>query len=450
MAFYAGALVRDPAMANPTIVVLTDRNDLDDQLFGTFARCQDLLRQAPVQAAKRADLRKKLAVQSGGVVFTTIQKFLPEERGDRHPVLSNRRNVVVIADEAHRSQYDFIDGFARHMRDALPQASFVGFTGTPVESGDRHTRAVFGDYISIYDVQRAVEDRATVPIYYENRLARLSLDEAERPRIDPGLRGSHRRRGGGPQGAAEDQVGATRSGGGRRAAHRVGRQGHRRALREPHGSDGRQGDDRVHEPPHLHRPPSPVGGAAARLAPGRRRQGRHEGGDDRGGLRPARLAAAHPQQAAPGGAGQSLPRPRRPLPGGHRARHVAHRLRRPEPAHHVRGQAHARPRADAGHRAGQPGVQGQAGRPGGGLSGPRECTPSGARHLHRERRHRPNGPRPERGGGVDAGEARGSAAPCSTASIGASGSKAGRRSAWPCCRRPRSTSLPRKAARSAA
>ena len=185
MAFYAGSIVREPAMANPTIVVLTDRNDLDDQLFGTFARCQDVLRQPPMQAANRADLRRKLAVQSGGVVFTTIQKFFPEERGDRHPVLSERRNIVVIADEAHRSQYDFIDGFAAHMRDALPQASFVGFTGTPVESGDKNTRAVFGDYISIYDIQRAVEDKATVPIYYENRLAKLSLDEGERPNIDP-------------------------------------------------------------------------------------------------------------------------------------------------------------------------------------------------------------------------------------------------------------------------
>ena len=186
MAFYAGAIVREPAMENPTIVVLTDRNDLDDQLFGTFARCQDILRQPPVQAANRADLCKKLAVQSGGVIFTTIQKFFLEEaaRGDRHPVLSERRNIVVIADEAHRSQYDFIDGFARHMRDALPKASFVGFTGTPVESGDKHTRNVFGDYISIYDIQRAVEDKATVPIYYENRLAKLSLDEGERPHID--------------------------------------------------------------------------------------------------------------------------------------------------------------------------------------------------------------------------------------------------------------------------
>ena len=181
MAFYAGRIIREPAMANPTLVVLTDRNDLDDQLFSTFSRCSDLLRQPPVQAASRADLRGKLAVASGGVVFTTIQKFFPEEQGDRHPVLSERSNIVVIADEAHRSQYDFIDGFARHMRDALPQASFIGFTGTPIEQKDANTRAVFGDYISVYDIQRAVEDQATVPIYYESRLAELHLDpEAER------------------------------------------------------------------------------------------------------------------------------------------------------------------------------------------------------------------------------------------------------------------------------
>lgn len=184
MAFYAGRIIRDPAMGNPTIVVLTDRNDLDDQLFGVFSRCRDLLRQPPSQAESRADLRKLLSVEAGGVVFTTIHKFLPEERGDRHPALSDRRNVVVIADEAHRSQYDFIDGFARHMRDALPNASFIGFTGTPIEKKDANTRAVFGDYISVYDIQRAVEDGATVPIYYESRLAKLSLKESERPRID--------------------------------------------------------------------------------------------------------------------------------------------------------------------------------------------------------------------------------------------------------------------------
>ena len=184
MAFYAGALVRHPDMENPTIVVLTDRNDLDDQLFSTFSRCSELLRQDPAQAESRADLRQKLSVNVGGVVFTTIQKFFPEERGDSHPVLSERRNIVVIADEAHRSQYDFIDGYARHMRDALPNASFLGFTGTPIELEDANTRGVFGDYISVYDIHRSQEDGATVPIYYENRLAKLALDENEKPNID--------------------------------------------------------------------------------------------------------------------------------------------------------------------------------------------------------------------------------------------------------------------------
>ena len=184
MAFYAGALVRHPDMENPTIIVLTDRNDLDDQLFGTFSRCSELLRQDPAQAESRADLRKKLSVNVGGVVFTTIQKFFPEEKGDSHPVLSERRNIVVIADEAHRSQYDFIDGYARHMRDALPNASFLGFTGTPIELEDANTRAVFGDYISVYDIHRSQEDGATVPIYYESRLAKLALDEDEKPNID--------------------------------------------------------------------------------------------------------------------------------------------------------------------------------------------------------------------------------------------------------------------------
>ncbi len=184
MAFYAGTIIRVPEMENPTIVVLTDRNDLDDQLFGTFSRCRDLLRQNPAQAESREDLRNRLSVESGGVVFTTIQKFFPEEKGDRHPLLSERNNIVVIADEAHRSQYDFVDGFARHMRDALPNASFVGFTGTPIELRDANTRAVFGDYISIYDIRRSVEDGATVPIYYESRLAKLSLDRDDKPFID--------------------------------------------------------------------------------------------------------------------------------------------------------------------------------------------------------------------------------------------------------------------------
>jgi type I restriction enzyme R subunit len=185
MAFYAGRLILNPAMENPTIVVIADRNDLDGQLFATFARCRDLLRCDPEQAESRADLREKLRRGSGGVVFTTIQKFMPEKKGDRHPVLSERRNIVVIADEAHRSQYDFIDGLARHLHDALPNASSIGFTGTPIEKTDANTRAVFGDYISIYDIQRAVTDGATVPIYYERRLAKLELKPSERPRIDP-------------------------------------------------------------------------------------------------------------------------------------------------------------------------------------------------------------------------------------------------------------------------
>jgi type I restriction enzyme R subunit len=187
MAFFAGKLIAEPVLANPTIVVLTDRLDLDGQLFGVFSRCSDLLRQTPKQADSRAELRQLLTRAGGGVVFTTIQKFMPEQRGDRYPMLSDRRNIVVIADEAHRSQYDFIDGFARHMRDALPNATFVGFTGTPLELDDRDTRAVFGDYVDRYDIRRAVEDEATVPIYYESRLAKLDLPKEARPRLDVGF-----------------------------------------------------------------------------------------------------------------------------------------------------------------------------------------------------------------------------------------------------------------------
>jgi len=214
MAFYAGRVVAHPAMGNPTLVVITDRNDLDDQLFTTFSRCKDLLRQTPVQARDREHLRELLQVSSGGVIFTTIQKFNPEgmtpgprERAEpgvapkalgaqssaRFPLLSDRKNVVVIADEAHRSQYGFKAtlkdgafkvGFAKHLRDGLPNASFIGFTGTPIEAEDKDTRKVFGDYISIYDIQRAVEDGATVPIYYEGRIAKLSLADHAKDALD--------------------------------------------------------------------------------------------------------------------------------------------------------------------------------------------------------------------------------------------------------------------------
>src|SRR4029077_12861690 len=149
-----------------------------------FSACQDLLRQTPEHAESREHLQELLWRSSGGVVFTTIQRFLPQN-GKEYPQLSDRHNIVVVADEAHRSQYGFIEGFARHMRDALPRAAFIGFTATPLESGDRSTPAVFGDYIDVYDIQRAVEDGATVRIYYEGRLAKLELKEEERPKIDP-------------------------------------------------------------------------------------------------------------------------------------------------------------------------------------------------------------------------------------------------------------------------
>ena len=195
MAFYAGQLVRHPRMENPTIVVITDRNDLDDQLYNTFSMGRDLIRQTPIHAESREELQTALARASGGVIFTTIQKFAPAVGSTTYPMLSDRRNIVVIADEAHRSQYGFrarIDqktgeiayGFAKHLRDALPNASFIGFTGTPIEKDDTSTPAVFGDYIDIYDISRAVEDGATVPIYYESRLARIELPEEEKPKID--------------------------------------------------------------------------------------------------------------------------------------------------------------------------------------------------------------------------------------------------------------------------
>jgi type I restriction enzyme R subunit len=195
MAFYAGLIIKHTAMKNPTLVVLTDRNDLDDQLFGTFSMCKDLLRQTPLQAESRDHLRELLNRPSGGVIFTTLQKFTPDAGASDYPVLTDRRNVIVIADEAHRSQYGFdarLDrksgeityGFAKYLRDGLPNASFIGFTGTPIEKEDVNTPAVFGDYIDIYDISRAVEDGATVPIYYESRLARIELDEDEKPKID--------------------------------------------------------------------------------------------------------------------------------------------------------------------------------------------------------------------------------------------------------------------------
>jgi len=184
MVFYSGKIISSKEMENPTLVVLTDRNDLDDQLYETFSSCNDLLRHEPSRSDSRIELKRLLKVASGGIVFTTIQKFFPENKGENYPLLSDRKNIIVIADEAHRSQYDFIDGFAKHMRDALPNASFIGFTGTPIEKKDRSTPAVFGKYVDVYDIKQSIDDKTTVGIFYESRLAKLELKPEERLKID--------------------------------------------------------------------------------------------------------------------------------------------------------------------------------------------------------------------------------------------------------------------------
>ena len=271
-------------MENPTLVVLTDRNDLDDQLFGTFSMCKDLLRQTPQQAEDRDELRKLLDRPSGGVIFTTIQKFSPEDGKTDYPLLTDRRNVVVIADEAHRSQYgfhakverktgDISYGFAKYLRDALPNASFIGFTGTPIEKDDVNTPAVFGDYIDIYDISRAVEDGATVPIYYESRLARIELDEDEKPKIDAEIAELTEDEAADRAGAAQAQVGERRGAGRCGKTPRAGRRRPRAAFRGADRRARRQGDDRLHEPAHLRRALQRDREAASGLAQ-RRRRGR--------------------------------------------------------------------------------------------------------------------------------------------------------------------------------
>ena len=203
MVFLAGKLVLNQSLNNPTVVMLTDRNDLDDQLFDTFAGCQQLLRQDPQQADNRDRVRQLLNTNSGGIIFTTVQKFSPADGESIYPQISDRANIIVLADEAHRSQYGFtakqVDikdeegnvtgkatryGFAKYIRDALPNACFVGFTGTPIEQNDKNTPAIFGDYIDIYDISQAVADGATVPIYYESRLVKVDLDETGRQLLD--------------------------------------------------------------------------------------------------------------------------------------------------------------------------------------------------------------------------------------------------------------------------
>ncbi len=281
MAFYAGKIIQHPEMANPTLVVLTDRNDLDNQLFGTFSACEDLLRQAPEQAESRDDLKARLQRSSGGAVFTTIQKFLPDEKGERYPLLSDRRNIVVIADEAHRSQYGFIEGFARHMRDALPNASFIGFTATPIEADDRSTPAVFGEYIDVYDIQRAIEDGCHGAHLLRRPAGQAGAKGRGAAQNRPRVRGGHRRRRAHREGKTQDEVGAHGSHGGHREARRPDCPGHCGPLRATAGGDGRQGDDRLHEPPHLCRPLQRARHAEAQLARKRGRPGSHQGSDDR-------------------------------------------------------------------------------------------------------------------------------------------------------------------------
>ena len=341
-----------------------------------------------MQAASRADLRAKLAVEAGGVVFTTIQKFFPEEKGDRHPLLSDRRNIVVIADEAHRSQYDFLDGYARHMRDALPNASFIGFTGTPIELQDANTRAVFGDYISVYDIQRAVEDKATVPIYYESRLAKLTLDERERPKIDAGFEEA-------TEGEEVDRKEKLKT----RWAQLEAVVGAEKRLKLVARDIVAHFDQRLEA----------MDGKAMIVCMSRRicidlyreltrlRPEWHDEDDGKGRLKVVMTGSASdpldwqphirnkPRREA---TGETVPRPVRPASGGAGARHVAHRLRCAEPAHDVRRQADARARADAGDRARQPGVPGQAGRPRRRLPRARARAQARARDLYRERRHR--------------------------------------------------------------
>ena len=379
MAFYAGRIIREPAMENPTVVVLTDRNDLDDQLFGTFSRCKDLLRQPPVQAESRAHLRE-LCRSPPAVVFTTIHKFFPEDKGDRHPTLSERRNIVVIADEAHRSQYDFIDGFARHMRDALPRLVHRLHRHAD-RAPDANTRAVFGDYISVYDIQRAVQDGATVPIYYESRLAKLALDEAERPKIDPDF---------------ED---ATE---GEEVERKEKLKTKWAQLEAVVGAEKRLKIVARDIVEHFEKRLEAMDGKAMVVCMSRRicvelyrelvrlRPDWHHEDDERGAIKVVMTgSASDPADWQPHIRNKSR---REAL--ANRFRDAADPLRMvlvrdmwltgfDAQVHDVRRQADARPRADAGHRTGQPRVQGQARRARGGLSGAGPRAEGRARDLRR-------------------------------------------------------------------
>ena len=296
-------------MENPTIVVITDRNDLDDQLFGTFSRCAEILRQTPEQAESREDLTDKLHRRGCGRRHLHHHPEIPAAGrvGGRSPTGTTSSSSPMKPTAASTISSTATPA---HMRDALPNASFIGFTGTPIELTDTNTRAVFGDYISIYDIQQAVEDGATVRIYYEGRLAKLELDEKRTPEDRPGVRGSHRRRGSRAEGEAQDQMGGAGSHRRHGETRRPDRQRFRDPFRAAPGSHGRQGHDRVHDPPHLRG----LYNAIITLRPEW-----HSDDDKQGAIkivmtgtasRPAGLAAAHPHQGAPRRTGQALQRTR--------------------------------------------------------------------------------------------------------------------------------------------
>ena len=406
MVFYAGRLALDTRLQNPTIVVLTDRNDLDDQLFGTFSRCHETLRQPPVQAESRSHLRQLLSVSSGGIVFTTIQKFMPADE-DRDPKLTDRRNVIVIADEAHRSQYDFIDGFARHMRDAIPGATFIGFTGTPIEKTDASTTAVFGDTISVYDIQRAVEDGATVPIYYENRLVKLNLDDALKPKLDSDF-----------EEATEDEEVTRKEQLKTRWA----------AVEAIVGTEARIKAVAKDLVDHFEGRQQGMVGKGMIVCMSRRicvelykeltaLRPKWHSDDDKGGAikivmtgnatDPVDWQSHIRNKQRREAIARAIQGPQGPAGTGDCAGYVADRLRCAMPAHDVRGQVHARARADAGDCASEPRLPGQAWRSGGGLSGHCTGVEKGALDLYgRRRRGRPHAAS-ARGRGIDVATASG-------------------------------------------